>query len=304
MGCTVTTRLDARTVALGLAAVVYGCAPGPERTMIVGRTVEVAPADPEPDIVSTEQGWRGVIVASRSVDVRGEFGGQITAMPPTVGQTVAEGDPLAQLDRSVAKEDTRMRRAELRSAKARVREATVDRTSASKERGRVDRLHSDGFASREELDAAELALARTDATLAGAQADLSEVQAALERSTRQQAERTITAPFGGIVARRYVEVGDILAIGEPVVRLLEASSPIVAFAIPAGAAVPRSGSEVEVVATDGSASWSGTVVSAQPDADPRTGLLAVRARLGCQPSEGCAHATPVVVHPASNRPSP
>ncbi len=237
----------------------------------------------------------GVVVASRSVDIRGDFGGEVTATPVAVGQSVQAGDTVAEFDSSAAQESKRMRRAELLSAKAQVLEATIDHDAALKLRNRISKLHADGFTTREELDDAELTLARSAATLARAQAGRQQIQAALERSVREQSKRTMTAPFDGVVARRYVDVGDTLPVGAAVVRLLEASVPTVAFAIPAGTPPPGPGTQVSVATTDGKAMGSATVVSAQPDADPRTGLTAVHAELRCVAADGCGHATAVVV---------
>ncbi len=241
--------------------------------------------------------WVGVIVARRSVDVRGAFGGEVTGLPVRVGQTVTRGEPLVELDPWGADEDIRMRSAELKSAQARVREADVERRGARRERDRVRRLHTDGFASQVEFDRAEFALERLAAAHSRANADAHRVRTALERSRRQRLERTISAPFDGVIARLHVDVGDSISARSPLVRVLESSTPMVAFAIEQDALRPALGTPVVVETTDGSRRWSATVASVQPDADPRTGLVAVQAEFEDANAEECRHAMAVVVRP-------
>ncbi len=178
-----------------------------------------------------------------------------------------------------------------------VREADVERRGARRERDRVRRLHTDGFASQVEFDRAEFALERLAAAHSRANADAHRVRTALERSRRQRLERTISAPFDGVIARLHVDVGDSISARSPLVRVLESSTPMVAFAIEQDALRPALGTPVVVETTDGSRHWSATVASVQPDADPRTGLVAVQAEFEDANAEECRHAMAVVVRP-------
>jgi RND family efflux transporter MFP subunit len=82
---------------------------------------------------------------------------------------------------------------------------------------RIRALYTDSAATRAQLDAAEMGLARSDAGLKAAQAAASELEAVGSYSV-------IRAPFAGIVTKRFVDPGAFAAPGTPLVAIQDAST--------------------------------------------------------------------------------
>ncbi len=126
-------------------------------------------------------------------------------------------------------------RAELRRAEAARREADLHRE-------RISDLHGRKAATREALDEAErraqVAVADLEAARArlalleagnrkerieAANASLAEHEARLAEAERMVAHQEVRAPFSGAAAEIYVEVGDWVAKGDPIVDLVDDS---------------------------------------------------------------------------------
>jgi RND family efflux transporter MFP subunit len=242
-----------------------------------------------------ERAWVGVIVAGRAVDVRAGFTAGITMIPVEVGAHVLPGDPLALLDPRTRDEDLAMRGAELDGARARVREASIELRTARLELERTRALERDAHVAAVELERALLDVERLEAAHARARADARQVETARARAAREHTERRIVAPFAGVVSRRYITAGATVTEGSPVVRLLESSTPKIVFGIDAEEARPALGAEVRVSTSDGQPVGTASVVAVRPDADPRTGIVAVEATLACAEQALCEHARGVVV---------
>ena len=268
---------------------------------VAARPHELPGLSPEPsdEAVVAADDWLGVVVASRAVEVRAPTDATITSLTVDVGQHVGLGDLLVQLDLASATEDQRLRDALAESAKARAREADVERKGAENERDRVRRLHAEGHASRSDLEIAEQAVAAAEATHARTRADVRSRDVEVTRARRRRLERRVVAPFSGVVARRHVAAGDVVREGGALLRLLETRAPRVAFAVDrdAAGARPQAGDPVIVSTPDGSRVWSATVDAVHPDADLRTGLQKFEAALDCPVAKLCPHGTPVVVRP-------
>lgn len=134
--------------------------------------------------------------------------GTVVSVPVDVGDRVEKGEALVRLD-------PREARARLRVAKAAVEEAEAMLQDAQSTMGRLEQL-GDGV-SEAEQDRAEVAQTRADAALqrAKAQEDLALLE--LEYMT-------LTAPFDGVVVAQMAMVGEGVAGGAPLVRMVDTSS--------------------------------------------------------------------------------
>lgn len=128
---------------------------------------------------------RGRTEAARRVEVRAETTGPVASEPRPRGATVAEGDLLCEIDPGP-------RRASLLEAQARLAEAEINFTAAS-------RLSEGGFAAQTRVAAAE-------AAVRAAQAGVEAVEAELGRLR-------ILAPFAGVLEADTAERGSLLAAG-------------------------------------------------------------------------------------------
>ncbi len=135
----------------------------------------------------------GPVLPVRGTDISAEESGTVRAIPHDKGERVKAGDVLVELDR-------RQLAAEKESARSNLelQDYSVDK---------VRRLYEAGKVSRQELLAAETLYAQ--ALAASRIADLRHDRAAVK------------APFAGLVVDRYAELGQLVAAGTPVARVID-----------------------------------------------------------------------------------
>jgi len=137
----------------------------------------------------------GVIRGSREVNLVSETQGVIEQVGFELGQSVSQGRLLVGLDTTIQSLS--------------LQEAQEAVASAQTELGATERLVNSGSASQAELS-------RAKSALAGARARLAQAQKALS-------DRTLVAPFDGVVASKHasVEVGNYLTAGLSVARIID-----------------------------------------------------------------------------------
>lgn len=146
----------------------------------------------------------GTTRALRSVEIVPEADGRLVALDITAGARVTEGQVLARLDDTIE-------RADLAQA-----EAVLTERSQSLERIRTLRQTN----------------AVSQAALEEAVARLAEAEAAADRARRRLADRTITAPFSGVLGLTGYDVGARVTKGEVLARLDDLSAVEVEFSLP------------------------------------------------------------------------
>jgi multidrug efflux system membrane fusion protein len=146
---------------------------------------------------------RGRTEASRSVKLRAETAGRIAKIIVDEGKGVAKGHTLLRLDPAE-------RTAALAEAMALLRQRTVEHKAAKS-------LAAKGY--------------RAGTKLAEAQAQLDAARARVSQMKTDIARTTVTAPFDGILEKRYVEVGDYLKIGDDLATIVDLDPVLVVGAI-------------------------------------------------------------------------
>lgn len=168
----------------------------------------------------------GTTRARQSVEIVPEADGRVVALDIVPGTRVAQGAVLVRLDDAI-------QRADLAEARARV-------TEQNQALARARQLRETNAVSQ--------------ATLEDITARLAEAEAALHRARQRLADRTITAPFAGIVGLTEIDEGARVRGGELIARLDDLSEVIVEFALPETLfAEAREGLKVEA----GSAAFPG-----------------------------------------------
>lgn len=160
----------------------------------------------------------GRIEALQSIDVRPEVDGRIVSIVAKEGQAVAAGAPLFRIDD-----------AEL---KAQVARATAERDLARQALTRTRELLAENASSRADLE-------RAEALSLSAQAQLDLLSVRLARTT-------VRAPFGGVVGRRLVSIGDVVSPQVPLTTLQTTNPQRIVLDVPERfAAALRRGQPVE-----------------------------------------------------------
>ncbi|MEN5187983.1 efflux RND transporter periplasmic adaptor subunit [Luteimonas sp. TWI596] len=219
---------------------------------------------PQPPVAITtfdavEQAWTtpleavGTLVAVNGTDVTTEAGGVVRRLSFEPGQPVKAGTVLVELN-------TDNELAVLRSSEAAAKLAAV-------QRDRWRELGSDQLVSQ-----AEVEQRATEAATAQAQVD---AQRALI------AQKTIRAPFDGVLGIRKVNLGQYLAPGAAIVSLQQLDPIFLNFTLPEQQ-LPRiqEGATIEArVDALPDARFEGTITAVEPAVDPNTRNFQVQATL-------------------------
>ena len=170
-----------------------------------------AGAEPRPPLV-------GSVVAETNAAVGFQAAGRISERLVRRGERVEEGQSLARLDE-------RDLTARVDSARAALEQARADARLAEQELERIRKLFEQQVASRQALDQAESRAQATRSRVASAEAQLTEAKNALDYAS-------LTAPFDGVVTGLNADVGDVVAAGQPVIRLAADEGRLVEVAVP------------------------------------------------------------------------
>jgi len=150
-----------------------------------------------------------------------------------IGSQVRHGDVLARVDD------------EALELAVRQAEANLQRTESRREFAERQAARMESMEQRSSVAEAQLDQIRTDRD--ERRQESAEAGVALADAQRRLRDATIRAPFDGTVAERFVEVGEHLDVGAPVVRLVDTVDlEIIARAPVAMAAVLRSGIDVQI----------------------------------------------------------
>ena len=262
------TRTNKALLAWGSAAVVAatlaGCgrsSPPPEPV----RAVKVLTLGVSP--LETRHEFSGEVRARVESRLGFRVGGKITQRSAQLGQHVAAGTVLAQLDA----QDYRLA---ADAARAQVAAALTNRDLAAADFRRFASLREQNFISGAELE-------RRESALKAAQAQLDQAQAQLAAEGNQARYTSLVADVSGVVTAVEAEPGQVVAAGTPVLRIAADGARDVVFAVPEDrVAALRPGAEVEVRPWASSGTpLAGRVREVAASADPATRTFAVKVGL-------------------------
>ena len=183
-----------------------------------------------------ERVYDGTVEAVNQATMSAQTAGRIAEVFFDVDDYVEPGEPIVRFT------DVEQQSA-LRQAKAALEEALARQKQAESEFSRAEGLFESGSSSRREYDQA---LAARDAAVARTAAARSAVQTA-----EQQLEYTLVrAPYAGIVTERHVEVGEAVAVGQPLMSGVSLESLRVVINLPQQVAARVREHETAHVLTD------------------------------------------------------
>ncbi|HYG69016.1 MAG TPA: efflux RND transporter periplasmic adaptor subunit [Anaeromyxobacteraceae bacterium] len=191
------------------------------------------------------------LVARQAVTLTSELGGAIREIAFEAGSDVKRGQLLVRLD-------TSMEDAQLASA---VAEAELAKLNLERARS-LRRAESN---TQAELDAAEARGKQAEAAVATLRATI--------------AKKTIRAPFDGRISIRQVDLGQVVASGTPIASLHSVSPIHADFWLPQQALANVTHGQKARLRTDAfpGKSWDGQVETVNPQVDPATRNVRIRA---------------------------
>jgi multidrug resistance efflux pump len=198
----------------------------------------------------------GMLVAGDEAIVSSQADGLVTRILADLGDAVAAGQPLVELDTEKLRYTVEQQRAALRRSLTKygaadaaalpavddtpdVRRAEAELAQAKRVASRSSRLMDRGLVSGEAFDDAQAALqtrqASYDAAVQTARnlaADIEVEEAALRLAERQLRDAVIRAPISGYIQKRLVAVGELVRSQAPVMSVVRVDSLKVRAEIP------------------------------------------------------------------------
>jgi RND family efflux transporter MFP subunit len=161
-----------------------------------------ASSGPQVDFVAS-----GPIIVEDQVDVAAQRDGLISAVFAEPGTTVKKGQLLAKMDDRQVATDLEAARAKTRSTEDDLKNWQAEAKVLESDYARAEKLWEASIIPKEQLDHAKYK-AESDQWDVKRVSELLANSKEVEHSLELELEKTqITAPFNGIVARRYVRVG-------------------------------------------------------------------------------------------------
>ena len=216
---------------------------------------------PPPESVTVAQAknvdWRpvhsdvGTLVALRSVTLAAEITGSVREIAFENGSLVKQGQLLVRQDTS--------------TEEAQLEGALADQALAKQTLERAQRLRKD--------------LVNTQVDIEAAQARSIQTKAVVDNLRATIAKKIVRAPFAGRVGIRQVELGQVLSPGNPIVSLQTVTPIYAEFQLPQQAlADVKLGQRVTLkVDVFPASTWDGTVTTINPEVDPSTRNVRMRA---------------------------
>jgi HlyD family secretion protein len=177
-------------------------------------------------------GGSGLIEATEIV-VSSEASGQLKSLRFDEGDSIKIGDTIAEIDTVTTK--LRLHQAEaskqMAETKVRVSSINIEQTSynldlAKKEYDRVAALLESGSVNQQQYDIKEtayhqavLSKKQADATNASALAELAKAESEMALLQKQLNDCFPKSPESGVVTNKFVEVGELIGGGKPLVKI-------------------------------------------------------------------------------------
>jgi len=143
----------------------------------------------------------GMVEAVRQSTVSAQISGRIVDIRFDVGDSVRKGEVIVRIDEREVSDALASSQAQIAQA-----QATLQNARANYER--TQQLFKQSFVSKAALD-------RAASEFQAAQAQLQAAVAVASQAATVKGFATVTAPYGGIVAARHVELGETVTPGKP-----------------------------------------------------------------------------------------
>ncbi len=257
----------------------------------------------------------GTVEAEDRITVKAKSSGSLVEVLVREGVAVKKGDLLARIDNPSASFELKRGQADLSAASAQANaapqisslssqgkalEAELD--VAKKTKSRIAELFATGAIARAELDTAEARVRQLEAQIAANKSQQQAVRIDLTANAQRQAavveslqarvaDTEVLAPQDGVVLAKFVEVGEVVTVNQPLFRVGDTSRLVLEAMVDesdiAKVRDGRGGAAPSVAAVSLYAyprqSFAGTVFEVMPDANrERKGFL-VKVRFDAAP---------------------
>ncbi|MDZ7363565.1 MAG: efflux RND transporter periplasmic adaptor subunit [candidate division KSB1 bacterium] len=161
-----------------------------------------------PAAISQSLAVSGTLVGENEAMVISETNGKVLAVKAQIGDWLAEGQTIVQVEND-------LKRVALEQARAQLMMAQTNHEKAQKDLQRFEGLFKEQIATQHDIENARLAARAAEAQLKGA-------EAALKLAQRQYDDAAIKAPLAGRLADRYVNEAAMVMPGDKIGVVVDA----------------------------------------------------------------------------------
>lgn len=245
-------------------------APAADATM-KARTAAVTERD-VPRLIAV----RGTIHSDEDAVLSSRATGPVVRERVLLGDRVRKGDVLLEIEE-------RMNNGMLSQAQGALAQAKAAHGLAATNLRRFESLYDAQACSQLELDMARMQFETAEGAV-------KQAQGAVDAAGAVANESRVRAPFDGVVVEKFVQVGDLVAPGRPLLRVQSAGGQELRFTVRAGDAAELAvGTEISCTLDNTGQTFSATISELAPSADPLTHSVLVRAQLSGADSLAAGH---------------
>ena len=283
MGETIMKWTGTYVAAVLFAVAAAGCSsdPAPERVAAAPAKPAAAPSAGTGGHAAEVREIPAVLTVEHEVDVLAEHDGPVVELAADEGAKVAAGGLLARLDNRQLESQLEQARADLKISEYNVKynEAELHANQAHLERAQL--MFKEGLGSKADLDAAEFKAKGSAYDLESWKANVEKRRAEVRTLELELDKTRVHAPFSGVVSRRYVRQGDVVAKGARCFRISQLSPLLVEFQVPeTDSRKPAVNQAVRgTLMSDPSRSFEARITRVSPVVDAASGSYEVTATL-------------------------
>ncbi len=229
----------------------------------------------------------GPIVVEDQVDVAAQRAGVIYSLRAEVGQQVRKGELLGTLDDRQLRAECDAADGRLHTSEANLKDWEAETNMAEADYRRAEAMHKAELTTQENLDHARYKMDGSKYEIEKGEQEVRTADANL-RALRLELEKTqIRAPFDGVIARRYVRVGQAVAVGDRLFWVTAVRPLRVKFTLPERyMGKLRKGQTLNVTsADDPGANHPAKVIQVSPVIDPSSGTFEAVAEIVGTPQD-------------------
>jgi len=221
----------------------------------------------------------GALRPRQQVEVVPKVTGRIKRLLVDVGDSVKEGQLLAELEGDEMEQQVLRAEATLAVANATISQRQAELANAKADQARGAQLFSEGLVSVQSQDSLETRVRVVESQLALSQAQVRQAQADLAELMIRQQQTKIVSPMSGWVGRRYADPGALVNTNSPIVNVMDLDSMITEVKVPEEHLANLNVGNRAIVAIDalGGQTYIGKVARIAPvlDAATRSGSVQV-----------------------------
>ncbi len=269
-------------VVVSLAASMTACSGSKEAATVAAAAPAPKAAPPPPAASDASYVASGPIVVENQVDVASLRDGVVATLLAEPGTAVKKGQLLGTLDDRQISADLEAANARVRSIEANLKNWEAEAKVFEADYQRAQKMWDAQLITKEQLDHAKYKAEADEYEIQRERESLNNARATRDSLALEHDKTRITAPFAGVVARRYVRVGQRVAVGDKLFWVTAVGPLRVKFALPEKyVATVQDGQVVTVTGADVSPEQkhSARIVEVSPVVDPASGTIEVVAQL-------------------------